>query len=66
MAKVYVRAGQSLESVLRIFKKQMIRENVIDEYKRHAHYEKPSETARRKRFQRKHIARRIQRWIDKH
>jgi ribosomal protein S21 len=65
MAKVYVRKGQNFEQVLRVFKKQMIREHIIDDYKKHSHYEKPSETARKRRFERKAIARRVQRWIDK-
>ena len=42
MAEVIARAGQPLDSLLRIFKKQVEKAGVIGDLKRRKYYEKPS------------------------
>jgi small subunit ribosomal protein S21 len=47
--EIKLKKSDSLEKVLRRFKKQLLREGVIKELKRRRYYEKPSITLRRKR-----------------
>lgn len=49
MIEIRLKKSDSLEKVLRRFKKQLLREGVIKELKRRRYYEKPSITLRRKR-----------------
>ncbi|MGQ9604217.1 MAG: 30S ribosomal protein S21 [bacterium] len=48
MAGVIVRENESFESALRRFKKACEREGRLSEYRRHQHFEKPSERRKRK------------------
>ena len=48
MAGVVVRDNESFESALRRFKKLIEREGRLSEYRRHQHFEKPSERKKRK------------------
>ena len=47
MAWVQVGEGESIDSALRRFKREMIQGGVLEEVKRHERYEKPSEKRRR-------------------
>jgi small subunit ribosomal protein S21 len=40
--------GRGVESALRLFKKLILRDGILKELKRRAHYEKPGEKRRRK------------------
>ena len=48
LAGVIVRSNESFESALRRFKKLIEREGRLSEYRRHQHFEKPSERRKRK------------------
>jgi small subunit ribosomal protein S21 len=48
LAGVIVRDNESFESALRRFKKLIEREGRLSEYRRHQHFEKPSERRKRK------------------
>ena len=48
MAGIIVKDNESFESALRRFKKVCEREGRLSEYKRHQHFEKPSERRKRK------------------
>lgn len=48
MASIIVRDNESFESALRRFKKVCEREGLLSEYRRHQHFEKPSERRKRK------------------
>jgi small subunit ribosomal protein S21 len=49
MVQVVVNEGDDLERVLRRFKRQVQRAGIFTDLKRKKHYEKPSETRKRKR-----------------
>lgn len=66
MVRIFVREGQSVESALRILKRKLIREKVIERHKEHLHYEKPSDKNRKARFQRYVRAKRAQSYLDAH
>jgi len=53
LAKVEVRPNEPIDSVLKRFKKALEQSGILQEYKRHTHYEKPSERRRRQRQKRK-------------
>jgi small subunit ribosomal protein S21 len=40
--------GRGVESAIRLFKKLILRDGILKEFKRRAHYEKPGEKRRRK------------------
>ena len=40
--------GRGVESAIRLFKKLVLRDGILKEFKRRAHYEKPGEKRRRK------------------
>lgn len=48
MAEVHVREGESLESALKRFRREVKKSNIFSELKRKRHYEKPSERRQRK------------------
>jgi small subunit ribosomal protein S21 len=48
LAGIIVKDKESFESALRRFKKVCEREGRLSEYKRHQHFEKPSERRKRK------------------
>jgi small subunit ribosomal protein S21 len=48
MAEVRIHEGESIESALRRFKRQVQQEDIIKEVKRHAFYLKPGEKKRTK------------------
>ena len=48
MAEVQVREGESLESALKRFRREVKKSNIFSELKRKRHYEKPSERRQRK------------------
>ena len=66
MIKIYLREGQTVESALRVLKKKLQREKVIEGHKEHLRYEKPSDKERKERFQRYIRARKAQRYLDAH
>jgi len=41
-------AGRGVESAIRLFKKLVLRDGILQELKRRSHYEKPGEKRRRK------------------
>lgn len=47
MAQVQVRPGESLDSALKRFKKQLQQTGILKEARAHEHYEKPSDKKRR-------------------
>jgi len=49
MVQVTVNEGDDLERVLRRFKRQVQKAGIFTDLKRKKHYEKPSETRKRKR-----------------
>jgi small subunit ribosomal protein S21 len=51
MIKVKLRPNESVEQMIRRFRKTCEKEGLIRDIKRHTHYEKPSETRRRKERQ---------------
>ncbi|MCW5935175.1 MAG: 30S ribosomal protein S21 [Fimbriimonadia bacterium] len=53
MAQVQVRPNESLDSALKRFKKQLELSGVLQDYKKHVHYEKPSEKRRRAKQRRR-------------
>ncbi len=57
MAEIHVKDNESLDSALRIFKRQCARAGVLNEVRKREHYEKPSvkrkkksEAARKRKF----------------
>jgi small subunit ribosomal protein S21 len=48
LAEVHLRDGESLESALKRFKRQVMQEDIIKDIKRHAYYLKPGEKKRTK------------------
>ena len=57
MSKVRIKENESLENALRRFKRQTARDGVIQEVRKHEHYEKPSvkrkmksEAARKRKY----------------
>jgi small subunit ribosomal protein S21 len=48
MLKVNSRAGESVQQMIRLFKKLCEKEGLIRDMKRNAYYEKPSERNRRR------------------
>lgn len=53
MAQIQVRPNESLDSALKRFKKMLEQSGILQEYKRHTHYEKPSERRRRQKQRRR-------------
>ncbi|MDW8106842.1 MAG: 30S ribosomal protein S21 [Armatimonadota bacterium] len=53
MAEVKVLPNEPIDSALKRFKKALEQSGILQEYKRHTHYEKPSERRRRQRQKRK-------------
>ncbi len=47
MAQVQIRPGESIDSALKRFKKQLQQTGVLKEARAHEHYEKPSDRRRR-------------------
>ncbi len=47
LSKVEIKPNEPLEKALRRFKKKVDREGIIQQIKRHEHYEKPSQRKRR-------------------
>ncbi|MGH9845980.1 MAG: 30S ribosomal protein S21 [Blastocatellia bacterium] len=48
MAEVFLNKGESIESALRRFKRQVMSESILFEAKRHTYYLKPSESKKLK------------------
>lgn len=48
MVEIKVRENESLESALKRFKRQIQRDGIIQDIKKHEYYEKPSEVRKRK------------------
>ncbi|WP_414511297.1 30S ribosomal protein S21 [Synechococcus sp. RC10A2] len=53
MAQIQVRQNESIDSALKRFKKALEQSGILQEYKRHTHYEKPSERRRRQKLKRR-------------
>jgi len=47
LLRVTARKGESIDQMIRRFRKRCEREGLVREYKRHQYYEKPSEKERR-------------------
>ncbi|MEW6686276.1 MAG: 30S ribosomal protein S21 [Candidatus Edwardsbacteria bacterium] len=58
MVSIRVKEEESLESALRRFKKNVEREGILTDIKKHQQFEKPSERKKRKKMQ---AQRRVQR-----
>lgn len=48
MVEIKVRENESLDSALKRFKRQIQRDGIIQDIKKHEYYEKPSEVRKRK------------------
>jgi small subunit ribosomal protein S21 len=48
LTEIKIKKGESLDKVLRRFKKKLDREGVLKDVRSHRYYEKPSERRRRK------------------
>lgn len=57
MIKVKARAGETIQQMIKRFKKMCEKEGLIRDMKRYGHYEKPSEKMRRKRLKSQRMAR---------
>ena len=64
MVKVIVKDGQNLEEALKVFKRKIQRDKVIQDYKANQRYEKRSDRKRREKKERKKVARKIQRLMQ--
>lgn len=53
MAQITIRPNESIDNALKRFKKALEQSGILQEYKRHAHYEKPSERRRRQKQRRR-------------
>jgi small subunit ribosomal protein S21 len=53
LAQIQVRQNESIDSALKRFKKALEQSGILQEYKRHTHYEKPSERRRRQKLKRR-------------
>jgi small subunit ribosomal protein S21 len=53
LAQIQVRQNESIDSALKRFKKALEQSGILQEYKRHTHYEKPSERRRRQKLRRR-------------
>ncbi len=51
MAGIEVRDGESYERFMRRFRRACEKAGILRDYKRHEHYEKPSEKRKRKRLE---------------
>lgn len=60
MAKVVARQGESLDSLLRRFKRKVVKENILGDLRRKEEYEKPSERKVRERNARKKVLAKLQ------
>jgi small subunit ribosomal protein S21 len=58
MALITVNRGESIESALRRFKRQVIREGIIQDAKKHAHFMPPTQKAKLKSKQARKLRRR--------
>ncbi len=47
MAKVTIREGETISQALRRFKREVRKEGIMDEIKKHEYYEKPSVVRKR-------------------
>ncbi len=56
MIKVKARAGESVQQMVKRFKKMCEKEGLIRDIKRNSYYEKPSEKNRRKRRKARRMA----------
>ncbi|MBI4398731.1 MAG: 30S ribosomal protein S21 [Candidatus Omnitrophica bacterium] len=65
MVKIFVKEGQSIESVLKKFKAKLKKAGVIEDHKRSLRFEKRSDRLRRERMARKIRARKAQDFIDR-
>jgi len=57
---IHIREGQDIDVALRVLKKKLQREKVIEGHKRHLRFEKPSDLNRKERFKRYIRAKRAQ------
>ena len=62
--RVVVKDGQSLEDALKVFKRKIQKDKIIQEFKNNQRFEKPSDKRRRQKKERKKIARKVQRLYD--
>ena len=65
LIKVNVHEGQSLEDALKVFKRKCQKAKIVQDFKAKQRFEKPSDKNRRARKERKKVARKVQRMMDK-
>ena len=65
MIKVRSRAGESVQQMVKRFKKMCEKEGLIRDIKRYSYYEKPSEKNRRKRRKAVRAASMAQRYLNR-
>ena len=65
MVKMYIKEGQSIESVLRKFKTKLKKAGILEDHKKSLRFEKRSDRLRRQRMTRKIRARRAQEFMDR-
>jgi small subunit ribosomal protein S21 len=53
MAKITVREGETIAQALRRFKREVRKEGIMDEIRKHEYYEKPSVVRKREEEQKK-------------
>ncbi|MFN7161565.1 MAG: 30S ribosomal protein S21 [Fimbriimonadales bacterium] len=53
MARIELRPNESIDNALKRFKRELEKSGILQEYKRHTHYEKPSERRRRQKQRRR-------------
>lgn len=64
MIEISVKHCQSFEHAMRLLKAKMKKEHVIDDYKKHMRYEKPSDRIRKELKESRKRARKMQRLRD--
>lgn len=64
MIEISVKHCQSFEHAMRLLKSKMKKEHVIEDYKKHLRYEKPSDRIRKEKIEASKRARKMQRLRD--
>lgn len=65
MAKVTVREGETIEQALRRFKLEVKKAGILEEFKKHEYYEKPSIVKKREEALKKRHVEQRSRWSEK-
>jgi len=65
MAKVTVRESETIEQALRRFKREVLKEGIMDEIRKREYYEKPSVVKKREEAQKKRKVEQRSRWASR-